>query len=104
MKANATLLHVFPSFAVGGSQMRFAALANHFGGRFRHAIVAMDGRTDCLANLRAGLDIDLPKITLRRRDTIGNVRRFRSLLRRGFRQLGRATQGIFIGGKQPEQM
>ncbi len=82
MKANATLLHVFPSFAVGGSQMRFAALANHFGGRFRHAIVAMDGRTDCLANLRACLDIDLPKVTLRRRDTLGNVRRFRALLRR----------------------
>jgi glycosyltransferase involved in cell wall biosynthesis len=81
MKANVTLLHVFPTFAVGGSQMRFAALANHFGSRFRHAVVAMDGCTDCLTNLHTGLDIELPRIALRRRDTLGNLRRFRSLLR-----------------------
>jgi glycosyltransferase involved in cell wall biosynthesis len=83
MKANVstTLLHVFPSFAIGGSQMRFAALANHFGRRFRHAIVATDGRTECRKNLNEDLDIDMPEILLRRRDTVGNVRRFRSLLR-----------------------
>lgn len=83
MKANGpvTLLHVFPTFAVGGSQMRFAALANHFGDRFRHAIVAMDGHTGCLANLDPGLDIEMPEAGLRRRDTFGNIRRFRALLR-----------------------
>ncbi|WP_338663928.1 glycosyltransferase [Pararoseomonas sp. SCSIO 73927] len=41
------LLHVFPSFAVGGAQVRFAALANRFGPRWRHVVVAMDGRVDC---------------------------------------------------------
>lgn len=41
------LLSVFPSFAVGGAQVRYAALANRFGPRWRHAIVALDGQTEC---------------------------------------------------------
>jgi glycosyltransferase involved in cell wall biosynthesis len=45
------VLHVFPTFAVGGAQVRFAALANRFGARWRHAIVAMDGRFGCAERL-----------------------------------------------------
>lgn len=45
------VLHVFPTFAVGGAQVRFAAVANRWGDRFRHAIVALDGRTECAARL-----------------------------------------------------
>lgn len=45
------LLHVFPSFAVGGAQVRFCAVANRFGPRWRHAIIALDGREDCAARL-----------------------------------------------------
>lgn len=45
------LLHVFPTFAVGGAQVRFAALANRFGSRWRHAIVALDGCYDCAERL-----------------------------------------------------
>nr|WP_280856057.1 glycosyltransferase [Pararoseomonas indoligenes] len=44
-------MHVFPSFAVGGAQVRFAALANRFGPRWRHVVVAMDGRSDCAERL-----------------------------------------------------
>jgi len=40
-----TLLHVFPSFEIGGAQLRFVQLANHFGRCYRHVIVAMDGLT-----------------------------------------------------------
>lgn len=81
MSSSATLLHVFPTFAVGGSQARFAALANRFGRQFRHVIVAMDGRTDCRERLQPGLDISFPEITVRKQDIIGNFRRFRALLR-----------------------
>jgi glycosyltransferase involved in cell wall biosynthesis len=49
------LLHVFPSFSVGGAQVRLAKLANRFGPRWRHAVVALDGRTDCLE--RIGPDV-----------------------------------------------
>jgi glycosyltransferase involved in cell wall biosynthesis len=48
------LLHVFPSFQVGGSQRRFAALANHFaagGAPFRHTVVSLDGCADALSLL-----------------------------------------------------
>ncbi|WP_376087667.1 glycosyltransferase family 4 protein [Roseomonas sp. CCTCC AB2023176] len=45
------VLHVFPTFAVGGAQVRFAAVANRWGDRFRHAIVSLDGRTECAARL-----------------------------------------------------
>jgi glycosyltransferase involved in cell wall biosynthesis len=53
------LLHVFPSFAVGGAQVRFCAVANRFGPRWRHAILALDGRTDCAARLRPEVDVTL---------------------------------------------
>lgn len=52
-----TLLHVFSTFAVGGPQVRFAQLANHFGDDYRHIVIAMDGRTDCRARLRHDLDV-----------------------------------------------
>jgi glycosyltransferase involved in cell wall biosynthesis len=41
------LLHVFPTFDVGGAQVRFAAVANRFGARWRHAIVSLDGGLSC---------------------------------------------------------
>ncbi len=75
------LLHVYPSFAVGGAQVRFAAIANHFGDRWRHAIIAMDGNTACRERLAPGLDVSFPAIDSRKGDTLGNVRRFRALLR-----------------------
>lgn len=54
------LLHVFPTFAIGGAQVRFAALANRFGPRWRHAIVALDGSADCAERLRS----DVPFVVL----------------------------------------
>jgi glycosyltransferase involved in cell wall biosynthesis len=37
------LLHVFPSFAVGGAQVRFVALADGLGPRFQHTVLALNG-------------------------------------------------------------
>lgn len=76
------ILHVFPSFAVGGVQVRFAAIANHFGRRWRHAVVAMDGDLSCRERLHPALDVEFPTITVQKGDTPGNVLRFRRLLRR----------------------
>jgi glycosyltransferase involved in cell wall biosynthesis len=53
------LLHVFPTFAVGGVQVRMSDVINHFGPKFRHTIVAMDGATDCKERLRSDLDLKL---------------------------------------------
>ena len=74
------ILHVFSTFATGGPQMRFATLANHFGPRFRHAVMAMDGNLACRALLRPELSVTFPAPGVRKGDTLGNVRRFRRLL------------------------
>lgn len=74
------LLHVFPSFVTGGSQLRFAALANHFGRRFRHIVVSMDGRISAQQWLNASLDVEFPADRYPSRDTLRNLRAFRKLL------------------------
>ena len=76
------ILHVFPSFAVGGVQVRFAAIANHFGRRWRHAVIAMDGDLSCRERLHPALNVEFPAVTVQKGDTLGNVLRFRRLLRR----------------------
>ena len=75
------LLSVFPTFAVGGAQIRFATLANHYGRAWRHAIVSMDGDTTARERLDPGLTVDFPHIQIAKGDLFGNVQRFRSALR-----------------------
>ncbi|MDP9096694.1 MAG: glycosyltransferase [Pseudomonadota bacterium] len=75
------LLSVFPTFAVGGAQIRFTTLANQFGRSWRHAIVAMDGVTTARDRLDPALDVTFPPVEIRKGDLIGNVLRFRALLR-----------------------
>ncbi len=75
------ILHVFSSFAVGGVQARFAAIVNHFGRRWRHAVIAMDGDTSCRERLDPGLDLTFPAVEICKGDTAGNVLGCRRLLR-----------------------
>jgi glycosyltransferase involved in cell wall biosynthesis len=75
------VLHVFPTFDVGGAQARFATLANRLGPRLRHLIVAMDGRHGCRERLDPALDVAFPEVEVRKGDTRGNLRRFREALR-----------------------
>jgi glycosyltransferase involved in cell wall biosynthesis len=75
------VVHVFPTFAVGGAQVRFAALANHFGAQFRHIVVALDGETGCRERLDPGLDVEFPSVTAPKNAMLANAWRFRSLLR-----------------------
>jgi glycosyltransferase involved in cell wall biosynthesis len=76
------VVHVFPTFAVGGAQVRFAALANHFGPAFRHIVVALDGETGCRERLDPGLTIEFPSVEAPKNAMLANAWRFRSLLRR----------------------
>lgn len=75
------ILHVFPTFAVGGAQVRFAALANHFGAEFRHMVVALDGDLSCAARLDPRLDVVFPRIDAPKNAMLRNIFRFRALLR-----------------------
>lgn len=78
-----TLLHVWPSFVTGGAQVRFATIANHFGRRWRHAIIAMDGNLAARARLDPGLDLLFPDFAPPPGGgTLGTVRAIRAVLRR----------------------
>lgn len=81
-RSQRTLLHAFPTFAVGGSQIRFAAIANHFGPRYRHLIVPLDGVAACAERLGPQVDFKLLPIEVPKRNTLGNVSVLRQHLRR----------------------
>jgi glycosyltransferase involved in cell wall biosynthesis len=74
------LLHVFSTFATGGPQVRFAAIANHFGPRYRHLLVAMDGNLACRERLDPTLDVVFPAIPTPKGRTLANARAFRRAL------------------------
>ncbi len=76
-----TLLHVFTGFGIGGAQIRFVAVANHFGHRYRHLIIAMAGGTAARDRLNADLDVSFPAVPVRQRTKFGNVGPFFRALR-----------------------
>jgi glycosyltransferase involved in cell wall biosynthesis len=51
-----TLLHVLPSFAVGGVQVRLARVINALGDRYRHRVLALDGNRSAAALLDPALE------------------------------------------------
>lgn len=73
--------HIFPTFAVGGAQVRFAAIANHFGAAFRHIIVSLDGNLACQERLRPGLDVTFATVDAAKNAMLSNAWRFRKYLR-----------------------
>jgi glycosyltransferase involved in cell wall biosynthesis len=73
------LLHVFPTFAVGGAQVRFAAIANRFPGRWRHAVIALDGRTSCAERLGPGVTWAALPFPARAEGLAARLRRIRAL-------------------------
>lgn len=76
-----TLLHVFPSFAIGGAQMRFVQLANHFGRRYRHLIVSMNGECEAQARLSSGVDAHMLAVPVKKSGPWSNLGCFHRVLR-----------------------
>lgn len=54
-----TLLHVFPTFDLGGAQVRTLDLMLSLGSGFRHLVAAADGRTGAAANVAGHVDFRL---------------------------------------------
>jgi glycosyltransferase involved in cell wall biosynthesis len=67
------LLHVFPTFAVGGSQIRFGQLVASHGDRYRHTVIALDRNTAMAARLPSGA-VALEPSVFARRSLIEDVR------------------------------
>src|SRR5215471_7774862 len=53
------LLHIFPSFGIGGVPLRMVRVINHFGKQFRHTVIALDNRFDAAIGVAADLDVRL---------------------------------------------
>src|SRR5947208_14149184 len=53
------LLHIFPSFGIGGVPLRMVRALNHFGGRFSHVIIALDNNFDAAAQFEPCVDATL---------------------------------------------
>jgi glycosyltransferase involved in cell wall biosynthesis len=51
------ILHVFPSFGIGGVPLRMARVINHFGTRLRHTIIALDRDFGAAGSLAGNLDL-----------------------------------------------
>lgn len=75
------ILHVFPTFAVGGAQARFATIANAMGSAFRHMVVSLDGRLDARGRVLPSIDISYPELSGRKDAFLGCVLAYRQLLR-----------------------
>ena len=74
-------LHVFPSFGVGGVPIRIANVLNHFGRRYRHTIVALDGAIDARSRLRADLEVTVADPGIRKEKPVQTLLTFARMLR-----------------------
>lgn len=75
------MLSVFATFAIGGPQVRFVSLANHYGRAWRHVVVSMDGKVDCATRLSPELDVTFLSPPIRPRALVANIAPFRRVLR-----------------------
>jgi glycosyltransferase involved in cell wall biosynthesis len=77
------ILHVFPTFAVGGQQTRLASLISGLGKRYRHTILAMDGNREAAATLDPKFDCTIVTMPIEKTSGISfsNLRNARRMLR-----------------------
>lgn len=64
------VLHVFPSFGIGGVPLRMVRIINHFGKRFRHTVIALDNNTEAAASFADDVDVALPTMRQSKRDML----------------------------------
>ena len=76
------LLHVFPTFGFGGVPIRIANVINHFGRRYRHTIIGLDGTLDARSRLRPDLDATLIAPAIRKERQVETLWTFTRMLHR----------------------
>ena len=74
------LLHIFPTFAVGGSQMRFAQLVRLHADRYRHTVIALDGNYGMAEQLPPSR-VTLGSLEYDKHNLIGCLKAFRTTLK-----------------------
>jgi glycosyltransferase involved in cell wall biosynthesis len=74
------LVHVFPTFGIGGIQVRFAALAGGLGERFRHTVLSLDGDYDAAALVPANAPVRYADAPAPARSLAVRIGRHRAML------------------------
>ena len=76
------ILHIFSTFGIGGPQVRFAQLANQWGRKFRHIVIALDGNDTCKELIDVSLDANIKVL-----DLSGSLLQRISLIRRKIEEI-----------------
>lgn len=74
------LLHVFPSYGHGGVPIRIATVINHFGDRYRHSILALDGNKAAQSRLDEALRVVVTDPRISKKHPIGALIQIRKTL------------------------
>ena len=76
------LLHIFSTFAIGGPQVRFAAICRGLGPAYEHLVVTMDGNRDAIRLIDRGVHLRLRPIAWRKGGLLNaaNLRAARAVL------------------------
>jgi L-malate glycosyltransferase len=67
------ILHVFPSFGIGGVPLRMVRVINHLGKRCRHTVIALDNNFEAAEGLVSELDLLLSPVTQQKGGTLQSV-------------------------------
>jgi len=76
------LLHVFPSFAVGGPELRTCDIINHFGRSYRHTVIPMNGDTFARERIKKEIRIEYVTLDFEKKTTLRNITLFRKRLKK----------------------
>lgn len=74
------LLHVIPSFGIGGVPVRLVNIANRLGRKYRHIVLALDQVTTAAARFAPDADYGLVELTIDKRQQARNILRFRRVI------------------------
>ena len=78
--ADKHLLHVFPSFGLGGVPIRIATIVNFLGDACRHTILALDGNFDSQVRIEPGIQVDYERPAATRYGLWRNIRENRRVI------------------------
>ncbi|HEY1260095.1 MAG TPA: glycosyltransferase family 4 protein [Stellaceae bacterium] len=67
------IVHVLPSFGIGGVPLRMVRVINHLGPHRRHTVIALDGDFGAAAGLAENVEVALAPAAVPRRGTLRGV-------------------------------
>ncbi len=67
------VLHVFPSFGIGGVPLRMVRIINYLGKQFRHTVIALDNNFDAAERVAGDLEVAMVPVRGVKRSMLHNL-------------------------------